>query len=128
MNIISFSRIKIFHKDGRARVILKLRLPRLCHESAGAFEFNGFYEKLADEYVRLLGRVPYSTETGSRPTTVVVDFSVITEEYMKKHPRLSKRLASSVVINRETKINLNGEIRRFLRIDIYNIKTHVFLK
>ena len=128
MNIISFSRMKIFHKDGRARVILKLRLPRISSESSGATEFNGFYERLAEEYIRLLAYVPYSTELGSRPTTVTEDFSVVTEEYLEKHPRLVKKCRSAAVIRRDVKINVNGDMRRASHIDIYNTAPGSFVK
>ena len=128
MNIISFSRMKIFHKDGRARVILKLRLPRISSESSGAPEFNGFYEALADEYMSILGEVPHNVEPGSRPTTVTVDFSVVTEEYIEKHPNLIKKREYVVVIKRDVKINLNGKMRSFSATDIYNTKLNVFIK
>ncbi len=120
--------MKIFHKDGRARVILKLRLPRISSEFAGASEFNGFYEALADEYMSVLGEVPHNVEPGSRPTTVTVDFSAVTEEYIEKHPKLIKKRESVVVIKRDVKINQNGKMRCFSATDIYNTKLHVFVK
>lgn len=128
MNILSFSRMKIFHKDGRARVILKLRLPRVSSEFAWASEFNEFYEALADEYMNLLCEVPHSTEPASRPTTVAVDFSTVAEEYAKKHQRLIKKREYVVVIKRDVKINLNGKMRSFSATDIYNTKLNVFIK
>ena len=128
MNILSFSRMKIFRKDGRVRAILKLRLPHISSEFAEASDFNGFYERLAEEYITLLPNVPYSAEQGSRPTTVAVDFSVINEEYLKEYPRLNKLWNSVTVIKRDVKINKNGEICHFSHIDIYNAKTQTFVK
>ena len=120
--------MKIFRKDGRARVILKLRLPRISSEFAGAPDFNGFYERLADEYISLLAGVPYSEEPATRPTTVTVDFSVVTEEYLEKHPRLIKRRDCLAVIKRCVKINLNGGTRHFSSADIYNTNINMFIK
>lgn len=128
MNILSFSRMKSFNKDGRVRVILKMRLPCLEKESDGAADFNNFYERIAEGYMNLASQCPYSTERGSRPTTVSVDFFEVADEYIKKHTKLSKNGKDFAVIKRDVKINANGKIQRFEHIDIYNVKTHLFIK
>ena len=120
--------MKSFHKDGRVRVILKLRLPRTVAEPEECSLFNNFYEKLAEQYISSSEHLPYSTEKGSRPTTVNVDFSQCTDEYLRAHPKLKKRLATSVIIKREMKINVEGQIRRTEQIDIYDTKTSLFIK
>ena len=128
MNIFSFSRMKSFRKEGRVRVILKLRLPRISCESEENPEFNAFYERLAEEYILMAESLPYSTDEGARPTTVSVDFSVCTDGYIKKHPRLSEKLAAHTVIKRETKINSGGQVRKKEHTDIYNEGASRFIK
>ena len=120
--------MRSFHKDGRVRVILKLRLPRLVCDSDEGLLFNAFYERLAEEYLILAESVPYSGETGARPTTVSVDFSVCTDEYIKSHPRLSKRLAAHTVIKREVKISAGGQVIKRENTDIYNERAASFVK
>ena len=120
--------MKSYRKDGRVRVILKLRLPRLFDETKESSEFNAFYERLAEEYISSAEKLPHGTERDSRPTTVNIDFSIYTDEYIKRHPKSAKRLTEAVIIKREAKINAVGEIRRVEHIDIYNEKTFLFIK
>ena len=120
--------MRSFHKDGRVRVILKLRLPRTDGNTDENSEFNAFYERLAEEYMRSVEEVSYSTDVGARPTTVSVDFSVCTEEYIKKHPKLSKKLEICTVIKRETKINNGRRVRKTENTDVYNERTFTFIK
>ena len=128
MNIFSFSRMKSFRKDGRVRTILKLRLPRISGESEENPEFNAFYERLAEEYILMAESLTSYTDEGARPTTVSVDFSVCRDGYIKKHPRLSKKLAECTVIKRETKIKLGEQTVKKEYIDIYSEPKFRFIK
>ena len=128
MNIFFFSRMKSFRKDGRVRVILKLRLPRISCESEENPRFNAFYERLSEEYILMAQSLPSDTDEGARPTIVSVDFSVCTDGYIKKHPRLSEKLAAHIVINRETKINMGGRVIKKEHTDIYNERAMRFVK
>ena len=125
MNIFSFSRMKSYRQDGKVRVILKLKLPRSGGESE---VFDGFYERLADEYASLAVEAPYSTDVGTRPTTVSIDYSVITEEYMTSNPKTLKKHGNSIVIKRKTSINVNGKIRSYEYVDLYDTDSCLFVK
>jgi hypothetical protein len=120
--------MKSFNRDGRLRVILKLRSPRLIDESGENREFNAFYERAAEEYVRLAKELPHGDMRDFLPTSVNVDFFIYTEKYMKMHPKLAEKLARSVVIKRETIVKRGSEMRRAEHIDIYNTERRLFVK
>ena len=125
MNIISFSRMRCYRKNGRISVILKLRLPLASEE--GHAEFNSLYEKLSEKYLELPEKASYSQETGARPAVVSVDYSIITDEYVSAHPKSEKRRIL-IAIKRSVKINLQGRITEREYLDLYDTENRLFIR
>ena len=119
--------MKIYRKGGRIAVILKLRLPRATGEQNDGSSFNSFYSQAADKYVAVSGNAPIASACGSRPTTVSIDYAVVTDSYFERHPNKLKKQKNIVVIKRDVRINLCGEIRSREYYDLYDVDEQIFV-
>ena len=128
MNILSFSRMKLYREGGRVAVVLKLCLPRMCDEGALGQPFNDFYIRLAEKYALSAGKMEKKNMDGARPVTVSVGFSVINEKYICEHKKIKTKHSELVVIERNVLININGSIKRAVYTDVYNFKDGIFIK
>ena len=128
MNISSFTRMRAYRKCGRLSLILKLSLPRIEAEARGYDAFNNFYIGIAEKYLSLLENYNSKIIGSTRPVKVSADYSVITDEYMKKQSKKAPKLANAVVIKRTVSINNDGYIKRGEYIDIYDENIGCFIK
>ena len=129
MNILSFSRMKSYRKNGRLAIVLKLSLPRILEDTGIIKPFNDFYSALAERYDLNISDITVVTENMNRPITVTVSFTDITEEYTKSYGRKNKANEGDViVIKRLVRINSDGQVRSAEYMDIYNMSIGIFVK
>lgn len=129
MNILSFSRMKSYRKNGRVAIVLKLSLPRILEDTGIIEPFNNFYSALAEQYDLNISDITVVTENMNRPITVTVSFTDITEEYTKSYGRKNKATTGDViVIKRLVRINSDGQVRSAEYVDIYNMSLGLFVK
>lgn len=128
MNILSFSRMKSYRKNGRIAIVLKLTLPRLDGEGEANKAFNDFYYALAEKYDLSIADSKITSENIKRPITVNVTFRDITDEYLASHRRYKSKSAEIKVIKRLTRINSEGQTRSAEHTDVYSLKMGAFIK
>lgn len=134
MELSSFSRMKTFHKSGTLSIIFKLTLPELMVSSGeggckGADVFNHFYVLLAENYQMAAWKInTEGSAPGQRPLTVNVGFCDITDEYLSKNQKLSKKLREAIVIKRYLRVNRSGEITTKENVDVFDLELGIFIK
>ena len=126
MNIQSFTRIRSYSSGTKVGMILKLRLPRLSEEAENNTVFKDFYSSVCSRYIDLAKSFSQEDQTSTK-SVLRVDFSVITDEYIKMFPRF-KKSNNAIVIKRTESLNQNGKIRRVEYIDVYDFFKKTFIK
>jgi len=120
--------MRCYRKDGRVAVILKLRLPQSDGSCNGCAAFDSFYSGVADRYLSAIEGELKKLKHCERPAVINVDYIVVTDLYVKERSRLFKKYKNLVVIKREERINIMGEIRRKESLDFFDKDMGIFVE
>ena len=120
--------MKAFKRDGGLFALLKLTLPRILSDDGTVSKFNAFYQSLAEDYLSEVESIKYSGGAEGLPIKITVDYSVITEEYLKVHPKYKKQSGKLVIIKRTAQIKSKNEHRHAEYIDLYDFSNDLFVK
>lgn len=120
--------MKSYRKNGKIAVILKLKLPHSDGQCDKCATFDSFYSKVAERYLWLIEDKIKNLNCADRPVIVSVDFTVVDISQLKLKPIFLKKHKNLIVIEREQKINMMGEIRKNKYLDFYDTDAKMFVK
>ena len=120
VEILSFSRMRSYRKNGRTAALLKLVLPRANDD--GQEVFNGFYTDLAECYASIAEGLAASAGGASLPIVLSVNFEVLHDT-----PDL-RRKEKLVAIKRTHRIRCGEKSSAGAFLDFYNADKQIFIK
>ena len=120
VEILSFSRMRSYRKNGRTAALLKLVLPRANDD--GQEVFNGFYTDLAECYASVAEGLAASAGGASLPIVLSVNFEVLHDT-----PDL-RRKEKLVAIKRTHRIRCGEKYTSGAFVDCFDTKRKIFLK
>ena len=123
-NMVSFSRMKSFRKNGKTVAILKITLPKLCEEGAFSDYFNSFYSSCADSYIKAFEKA-IDVITCESVIKFSVSFSVLPPSSVKLRRWERENVEFLICIKRASSIN--GEEKESF-IDVFNKEIGVIIR
>ena len=120
MEILSFSRMRSYRKNGRTSAILKLVLPHTSGESHE--RFNSCYLSLAESYLALAEEISNSLTNEKYTAVISVDFEVLPDT--PEPPRKENLVA----IKRTHRIRCAERVTVGEFFDFYDTKRSIFIK
>ena len=120
MQILSFSRMRSYRKNGRTSAILKLVLPRTSGEVHE--RFNSCYLSLAEAYSALAEDISKSLPNEKYTAVISVDFEVLPDT--PEPPRKENLVA----IKRTHRIRCGEKSSAGAFLDFYNADKEIFIK
>ena len=120
MEILSFSRMRSYRKNGRTSAILKLVLPHTSGESHE--RFNSCYLSLAESYLALAEEISNSLTNEKYIAVISVDFEVLPDT--PEPPRKENLVA----IKRTHRIRCGEKSSAGAFLDFYNADKEIFIK
>ena len=120
MEILSFSRMRSYRKNGRTAALLKLVLPRANDD--GQEVFNGFYTDLAECYASVAEGLATSAGGASLPIVLSVNFEVLET----KGDDLTEE--KNLEIKRTHRIRCGEKYTSGAFVDCFDTKRKIFLK
>ena len=127
MYISSFFRVKIYKREGRNALILRITLPKACDihidDEDKYKSFNSFYSSLADAYFAAGERFLNKIENGER-TVVSVNFSLLENCSFKRRSYNSERY---ICVSRSAFSN-SAKVVNEVKTDIYDKQLGIFIK